>query len=283
MATFTNRATLSYNGRTTDSNIVTGTLTETLSVTKTALTNTYSAFGTETYVISLVNTGAVPYTGLTVTDDLGAYTDGTSIYYPLSYREDSLQYYVNGILQVAPTVVSTEPLTISGINVPAGGNAILVYDTDLTGLAPLDAAGQIVNTATVTGAGLTTPVSDTETVNAVAEAELTITKALSPTVVPENGTITYTFTIQNFGNTDAVATDNVTVTDTFDPILNGITVTYQGTAWAEGVNYNYDPTTGVFTTVPSQITVPAATYTRAETGEWIVNPGSVTLTVTGTI
>ena len=283
MATFTNRATLSYSGRTTDSNVVTGTVTETLSVTKTALTSTYSAFGRQTYVISFVNTGTVPYTGLTVTDDLGAYTEGGNTYYPLAYTENSLRYYVNGILQAAPTVAATQPLTISGITVPAGGNALLVYETDLTGLAPLDAAGQITNTATVTGAGLTTPVTDSETINAAADADLTITKALSPTVVPENGTITYTFTIQNFGNTDAVATDDVTVTDTFDPVLSDLTVTYQGTAWTEGVNYNYDPVTGVFSTVPGQITVPAATYTRAETGEWIVNPGAVTLTVTGTI
>ena len=39
MATFTNRATLSYNGRTTDSNTVVGTFLETLSVTKTARTD----------------------------------------------------------------------------------------------------------------------------------------------------------------------------------------------------------------------------------------------------
>lgn len=283
MATFTNRATLTYSGRSTDSNTVTGTLAETLSVTKTALIDTYLPGGTSAYVVSLVNTGTTPYTGLTVTDDLGAYPVGESQIYPLAYLDGSVLYYINGVLQASPAPVATQPLTFTGITVPAGGNATLVYDTALTGFAPLDAAGQITNRVDVTGAGLTAPVTDTATVTAVAGAELTITKALNPTVVPENGVITYTFTIQNYGNADAVATDDVSVTDTFDPILENITVTYEGVAWTEGTEYTYDETTGVFTTVPSQITVPAATYTQSETGEWIVTPGTVTLTVTGTV
>ena len=43
MATFTNFATLSYNGGTTNSNTVVGELLETLSITKSAVTNDYSA------------------------------------------------------------------------------------------------------------------------------------------------------------------------------------------------------------------------------------------------
>ena len=80
-----------------------------------------------------------------------------------------------------------------------------------------------------------------------------------------------------------MATDDVVVSDVFDPILNPITVTFNGSVWAEGVNYTYDESTGVFTTLPGQITVPAATYTQNEDGTWIVNPGTVILTVTGTV
>ena len=283
MATFTNRATLSYSGRTTDSNVVTGTLAETLSVTKTPLAGTYSAGGNVTYVIGLVNSGTVPYADLTVTDDLGTYTVGEQTFAPLQYLEGSILYYVNGILQTAPTVEDTQPLTVSGIRVPAGGNAVLVYDTALTGFAPLSEGGSVVNTATVTGAGLTAPLEASATVLAASRAELTITKSLSPTVVPENGTITYTFEIRNFGSAPAVATDDVTVTDTFDPVLSDLAVTYEGVAWSEGANYTYDPATGLFQTVPSQITVPAATFTQGPDGQWTVEPGLVTLTVTGTL
>ena len=43
MATFTNFATLSYNGGTTNSNVVTGEIVESLTATKTAITENYSA------------------------------------------------------------------------------------------------------------------------------------------------------------------------------------------------------------------------------------------------
>ena len=45
-----------------------------------------------------------------------------------------------------------------------------------------------------------------------------------------------------------------------------------------------DPATGVFATVPGQILVPAATYTQdPTTGAYTINPGTATLTVTGTV
>ena len=115
-------------------------------------------------------------------------------------------------------------------------------------------------------------------------ANLTISKSICPTIVTENGRLTYTFVIQNIGNTPAVATDDVTITDTFNPILTGLTVTFNGVAWTENVNYTYSEATGEFATIPSQITVPAATYTQdPTTGEWTVDPGIGVLTVTGTV
>jgi hypothetical protein len=117
-----------------------------------------------------------------------------------------------------------------------------------------------------------------------AEPELTITKSIEPVPVTENGTLTYRFIIQNFGNTAADVGDNVALTDTFDPILDNLTVTFNGTAWTQGTEYNYTATSGLFATVPGQITVPAATYTQdPDTGAWVVTPGVSTLIVTGTV
>lgn len=118
MATFTNYATLSYTGGTTDSNTVTGELLETLTAAKTAVTDTYSQRDTVTYVISLVNSGATALTALTVTDDLGGYSFGDTTVYPLSYVDGSLRYYVNGALQPAPTVTAGPPLTSPGSTSP---------------------------------------------------------------------------------------------------------------------------------------------------------------------
>lgn len=284
MAIFRNQATLSYGGNVTTSNVVTGELQQAVTATKYAVTDTYTQDEVLTYVISLVNTGTTPLTGLTVTDDLGAYTAGGLTLVPLDYVVGSVNYYVNGALQAPPTVLSTNPLTVTGISIPAGGNAFLVYEARANEFAPPAQGGTVTNTATVTGTGLPAPITTSETVTAASEAFLTIGKALSPSTVSEGDRLTYTFVIQNFGNTPVVATDNATITDTFDPILTALTVTFNGTAWTEGVEYTYDEATGVFATVPSAITVPAATYTQnPATGAWSVIPGVSTLVVTGTV
>ena len=167
--------------------------------------------------------------------------------------------------------------------VPAGGSAVLIYETTATPVAPLATGSSITNTATITGGGLTTPITAQATVETANSADLTISKALSPTTVTENGRITYTFVISNTGNTEATATGNVVVTDTFAPILRNIAVTYNGTAWTEGTNYTYNAATGVFTTLAGQITVPAASFTQNTDGTFTVTPGTATLVITGTV
>ena len=284
MAIFRNQATLSYGGNVTTSNVVTGELQQTVFVTKYAVTDTYNQDEVLTYVISLVNTGTTPLTDLTVTDDLGAYTLGGTTLVPLDYVAGSVNYYVGGILQTPPTVLSTDPLTFTGIGIPAGGNAFLVYEARVNEFAPPVQGGTVTNTVTVTGEGLSSPITSSETVTAASEAFLTIGKALSPTTVSEGDRLTYTFVIQNFGNTPVVATDNATVTDNFDPILSALSVTFNGAVWTDGVEYTYNEVTGVFATVPSAILVPAATYTQnPATGAWSVIPGVSTLVVVGTV
>ena len=283
MPVFTNMATLTYSGGTVNSNVVTGEIRETLAVTKTAVTDSYGPGDDLTYVISIVNSGTAPFNGLTLTDDLGAYDTAAGTVVPLTYQTGSVLYYVNGALQPAPTVTAENPLTVTGITVPAGGNALIVYEARANGFAPLNPEGSVTNTVSVTGGGLLEPVTATETVTVRQEADLVITKALEPALVSDNGQLTYTFTVQNFGNTPVVATDDAVMNDTFDPILNPITVTFNGTPWTEGVNYTYDAATGAFATVAGQITVPAGTAVQNPDGTWTVTPGTAVITVTGTV
>ena len=283
MATFFNQATLSYSGGTVNSNITTGEILEVLSTTKTAVYDRYSPGSDVTYAVNIVNSGTIAFTGLTITDDLGAYTFGTSTLQPLDYVVGSVRYFIDGVLQPAPAVTAGPPLVISGINVPASGTTTILYAARANNFAPLDVEGTIVNTVTINGGGIT-PLTATETVSAEAEPRLTITKSVSPTTVTENSQLTYTFVIQNTGNVPADATDAVVVTDTFDPILSNLTVTYNGAVWTSPANYTYNEVTGQFATVPGNITVPAATYTQdPTTGVWIVDPGVAVITVTGTI
>ena len=283
MATFYNPATLTYNNTIINSNITTGELEEVLSITKTAVLDTYTQGDEITYVINIRNTGTLPYNDLTITDDLGTYTSGTLTLTPLTYAAGSATYFVNGVLQPAPTVTAGPPLTVSGINVPAGGVATVLYAAQLNQFAPLGVGDTVTNTATLSGGGITS-ISATETITAAEEADLTITKSLNPTVVTENGQITYTFVIQNTGNTAVIATDNATITDTFDPVLSNIAVTFNGVSWATPTNYTYNTVTGQFATNAGQITVPAATYAQdPTTGSTIIQPGVSILTVTGTV
>lgn len=284
MAIFYNKATLSYNDTTTDSNIVTGEIIAALTATKQALDQSYEAGETITYAISLVNSAPGALSGLTLTDNLGAYAFGSQTLVPLTYVSDSLYFYVNGVQQPTPVITSTSPLTVSGLSIPAGGNAILIYNATANEYAPLDIESSITNTGSVTGSALVAPVTFTETIGKDTAPKLSICKSLSPETITENGEITYTFLIQNTGNLPAGLAENVIITDIFQPVLNNLTVTYNGTIWSEPANYTYDETTGTFQTVPGSITVPAATFTQNPvTGVWSTIPGATIIRVTGTI
>ncbi len=284
MLTFTNQAALSYRNRVRYSNLTTGQIADTLTVAKEALTGTYGPEDDITYVVRLDNNGTAPLSDLTLTDDLGGYVFGGGTLYPLAYVADSLRYYVNGVEQPAPAVNPGAPMIISGVTVPAGGNALIVYEATVTEFASPAEDGSITNTVTASGAGLTAPVTASATVTAQSGPELTIAKALSPETVGADRQVVYTFTIQNEGNIATAAGDNVTVTDTFDPILANISVTLNGMPLPQAGNYTYSETTGEFATVPGVIQVPAAAYTQdPATGVYTAEPGEAVLTVTGTI
>lgn len=284
MAIFSNQATLTYNGTSTNSNIAYGEILDVLTATKTSVEGVYAPGELVTYVVTLRNTGTATLTGLTVTDDLGGYDFAGTTVYPLTYAANSAALFVNGVPQPAPTVTAGPPLVITNLSIPAGGDLVLVYQARANEFADPTATGTIVNTISVTGDGLNAPVTATETVTGTAAPLLNITKSISPAQVVDNDRVTYTFLIQNTGNEAVVATDNAAITDTFDPILTNLVVAFNGTAWTAGVQYNYDAVTGLFTTAPGQITVPAATYTQDPiTGAYTLTPGVATLTVIGTI
>lgn len=284
MAVFYNRATLSYNDTVTDSNLVTGEYLEVLSASKSSLSTSYEQNDRITYIVTIVNSGQTPFTGLSVTDNLGSYTFHALTLVPLTYVDGSVRLYVNGILQTAPAVNPGPPLVFSGITVPAGGNAVLLYEARVNAYAPPEAESVITNTAVVSGGGVSSPIEITSDISAANEAQLTISKSICPDTVVENGQITYTFVIQNTGNQEVVTTDNAAITDLFNPILDPIEVTFNGTSWTAPANYTYDSATGLFQTVPGQISVPAASYVQDETtGQWTTTPGASVLKVTGTL
>ena len=283
MAIFTNQAQLTYRDTVTNSNIAVGEILEVLSVSKTAVSSEYGANDTITYIVSIINSGGTNISNLTLSDNLGAYEFGEGTLVPLVYTAGTIRYYINGVLQPSPAVTSVGDLTVTGISVPANGNATIVYEVSTNEFAPLALGSTITNIASVSGTGIG-PVSDSEIITALSGPNLTITKSISPVPVSDNGIITYTFVIQNTGNTPVVATDNAFVTDLFNPALTNVSATFNGAPWTEGTDYNYNESTGLFESIAGSITVPEATFVQNPiTGAWSVTPGTSTIIVTGTI
>lgn len=280
MASFTNQATLTYGGLRLSSNVVQGTLNTQLSVTKTALSADYAPGGTVAYAISIVSSASVAFDALTLTDDLAAIPFGSGTVAPLQYVTGSVRLFANGVPQPAPTVASAAPLQITDLSVPAGGNLLVLYQAEVTEFASPEADGQLVNTATLSGADLPEPLEASATVDRAQNAELTLEKEISPAALNPGDSVSYTFTLQNSG---VVPAQGAVLEDTFDPVLTGLTVTLNGAAWAAS-NYSYDAQTGVFATAADALTVPAAVSTQdAQTGAWQTVPGTLVLTVTGTV
>lgn len=284
MATFQNQATLLFRSERINSNTTVGEIVDSVTLTKTAVSANYAAGDAIAYVVSIENLGGAALTNLTVTDNLGAYTaPGGATAVPLEYVPDTIKYYVNGELLDTPVVEANDALVISGISVPAGGNAILVYEATVNGRAPLEPGSAITNTASLAGGALCNDTGDSATVPVREEPSLSITKTLSPETVAGCSEITYSFIIQNTGNAAVAATDDLAVTDTFSPALSNITVTVAGVEISEGVGYSYDETTGSFATLPGALPVPAASYDTLPDGTVTVTPGVTVVTVTGRI
>ena len=281
--TFTNQAALSYNGGTVMSNIAVGVIEGNLTVSKEAIAQSYRIGDRITYVVSIVNSGDSAIGGLSVNDDLGAYSFEQTSVQPLTYADGSVQYYVDGVLQAAPAVSTADGLQFSGITVPANGNTMLVYEATVNEFASPEDGAEIINTVTVTGASISA-VTDSATISVKSAPELNIIKTIAPIPVAENGEITYTFRLENSGNTALTAADNAVISDTFDPILGNISVTLNDEPIIVKSGYTYDEVTGLFTTVAGLVEVPAATFTQdSVTGAYSTTPGIATLVVTGTI
>lgn len=289
--TITNRATVSYtaNGTTGSavSNLASTTLQGPLAVTKASMESVYRAGSRLTYIVTLENTSSAQLTNVTLTDNLGTFSytpesTGTAVSVtPLTYTGPA-RYYINGTFSQLLTPTSTDTtLTFTIPTLPANATGLIVYDVTANSNAPLATENEITNTVSATAGTVLDPVTAQNTVAADSYADVRIIKAMSPDPVIEGSNITYTFTIYNYGNTDAAS---LVLTDTFSPAPSApLTVTLNGNT-VSSTEYTYQ--NGVFTypaASANTVTVPAATFTTSSTGTVSVTPGTAVITVTGII
>ena len=287
MATqITNQANIAYNyGNASGvavSNIATTTLVDPISADKKSVSSTYRLGETVTYVISVQNNGNTPLTGITATDNLGSYTTGAyTTVTPLTYANNA-SLYIGGVY-AGPIagVTDANSVTFTIPTLAAGANALIIFNANVNNFAPLAGGSTIVNTVMISGTGISTPVMAYSTILVENYANLSILKEMSPNPIADGDTITYTFTIHNYGNTPAT---DVVLTDRFDPEPSSITVMADGQVIPSS-NYMY--TDGLLT-LPSgtgySLTVPAASISQnPTTGVVTVSPGTLVITVSGTI
>ncbi|MBO5914408.1 MAG: DUF11 domain-containing protein [Clostridia bacterium] len=289
MATIiTNRATVNYSyGRSsavTVSNTASTVLNGTVEISKFALSNAYRAGGDITYIITVTNSGNSALGDITVADDLGSIEFGNGRLKTLDYIGPA-QLYTGGMYVSALTPITTvDGISFNIGNLPIGETATIIYVARANQNASSALGESITNTATARrfcDCPCDFPSSASATVYAEAYGDLRVIKSVCPNPVVCGEQINYIIDLYNYGNT---VVGNVVLSDVFDPLLTDLTVSIDGNV-IPASQYNYVNGT---LTLPnrsgSEITVPAASFTRNEqSGAVNINPGHIQITLSGNI
>lgn len=282
---FTNKADLSYNNNTIQSNIVIGELVSSVTLSKDASADSYVPDGQLQYTVTVANTSAVSYTGLSLLDNLGRYSFTGFSRFPLSYVDNSvvLNYYSSsGVTSGVVTATQTTNGITFNFDLPGNTVAIIKYNVDVTPFAPLLAGSTIVNTATLSGSMLLSPIIASLTLPVAEQADLIITKNANDTA--EVGQLfTFTFNVLNYGNVGISTTDYVVISDQLSPALTNIVVYANNVLWQEGVQYVYNDNLFYFQTQAGAIQLGPATIVQDDFGRWNITPSSLEITITGTV
>ena len=282
MATILNQANLTYTYGTTSASVLSNpAVTEriaAIAIEKRALEHTYRANASLTYLISVENSGAAAVQNLAVHDDLGVFTPAgaSAAIRPLTYTGPAVLYLDGELTETLSPVADETGVTFTIPNLPANAAALIVYSAQVNGFAPLETGSTITNTASIALADGALTASATVPVESY--ANVTIEKEMSPNPIEAGGTLTVTFTIENFGNVPAT---DVVLTDAFPVPLDGVAVTVNCASVSDFTFENNLLTLPVGT--QTSLTVPAAIFTTDASGAVTTAPGVLTVVLTGTI
>lgn len=299
MATsFQNIANVSYNYGDGDtctarSNAIVGEIVDSLSLQKMSVNPNYCLSESMTYVITVKNSGDTAYNNLIVTDNLGSYTYSSRTVTPLDFIDGTSYISLNdGDL----TPISTSATTANSISftiptLAAGTTAKILFAARANEKARLQSGSTIVNTSSLSQGGADanvdaaaiTDVTATATATVSNCPRLEIAKCMTPESLVAGGPVNYTFTVSNYGNTQA---SNIQISDQFPAgaapgSINSVTV--------NGASYtDYTYTDGVLsipgTGSSETLSLPAASYIQdPTTGTVTANPSVVTVVVNGTV
>ena len=189
-------------------------------VTKSAGSANVQQGGTETYTITVTNTGKVDYTAgypVGVQDDLSKVLDDAT------YNGDAQVTYSGSSTAAAPTV-SGNTLTWSG-PLAVGETATITYSVKVN--SPDTGDHELENTVTPTtqGGGCTTA-GDCTTTTPI--GSFTTAKTVDKTTVVPGGVVHYTITVTNTGKVDYTSQQPASFTDDLSKVTDD--ATYNGDA-----------------------------------------------------
>lgn len=237
------------------SNVATTNLEGPVTINKTALQESYRGGTQITYIVTITNSGDCAGTGYTLTDDLGTFTNGTCTSTPLNYVGPA-QLYIGGQFygDLTPTLAQGS-VTFDIPALPCNTSAMLIYVAEVNQCANLAVGASIDNTVTLTGGNLCEDLTDTNVLDVAVYADVDIIKSMTPNPFVSGGTLTYTFDLLNYGNTEAT---DIVLTDVFNPAPETIAVTVNGEVLSPA-SYSY--VNGVLT-IPATagVTIPAAEF-----------------------
>ena len=197
-------------------------LTPALTITKTASASAAVPGATVGYTITVTDSGQTPYTGATVTDDLTGVLGNAA--------------YNGGAAATTGTVSYTSPaLTWTG-NLAVGATATITYSVTVDN--PDTGSKVMTNTAVSAAAGSSCPAGSgnaacTATVTVLTPA-LTITKTANIATATPGGTVGYTITVTDSGQTPYTG---ATFTDDLTGVLGNAAYNANAAATAGTVSY----------------------------------------------
>lgn len=268
------------------SNTAITTLRETISISKTSLGSSYYIDDSIFYTITVSNNSCCEISNVKITDDLGSYIPDGSIstpyFTPLTYTGPA-NLYIGGTFysEIEPKVY-TDRIVFIIPSIPAKSNALITYKVTINNRALLAQNSEITNTATLTLNDISDPITASNTLTVAETAQVKIIKHMCPDPITRGEIITYSFSLYNYGNTEAV---NVVFSDTFNPAPANINVAVN----SENIyssDYSYINGTLTIPAYSSAFTlsIPAAQFSQNPvTGIVSIIPGVTVITVTGQI
>ena len=268
------------------SNIAMTTLQEALSITKSSLGEAYTENGEITFMISVTNNYTESVKNIKITDNLGSYSLNSNLcdklFTPLTYIGPSFLYLGGTLFSNIEPKVLQDKITFIVPTIPAKSNALIIYKTYVNEFAPLVTGSIITSTATLSSKILTHSLNASVSITVKDQADVRIIKNMSPNPVLPGEKITYSFSLYNYGNTEA---KNVVLNDTFIPSPEVISVYLKS---SEILTDDFSYINGTIT-IPSydsklDISVPPATFEQdSVTGTISPTPGIVSIIVKGQI